>query len=138
MSRQKYFNTLVGSRAMNEINDCGVKACAITARVPYEAAWVACRREGRRDRHGMRLFALIDAIKSLGCNVEEIPTPRQPNGSGYTCKTIGKALKRGYYLVYVNKHFLAVVNGQVQDWSYDTNKRVKFVFKVTVPRGSRS
>lgn len=119
----------------SEANDCSVIATSIAARVPYNEAHAALRAQGRPNRRGSTVSQLLRALESLGCSLEEIDNPRQPNGSRYTMKTVGRLARRGYYIVLVRRHVAAVVNGDVEDWSTDHKHRVLKVWKVTKKRG---
>lgn len=123
---------------LREHNDCSVIAASILCRVTYAKAHEACRQQGRKDRKGVYTHQLLNAIQSLGCKVEHYKPYgkelRQPSGSKYTAKTIGKRLTKGYYLCVVNGHFFSVVNGDVEDWTRDTKTQVRKVYKITRPR----
>lgn len=119
--------------------DCGVKAVSIACRVPYDKAHDACRLAGRKNCHGMWESELLKAIRITGCTHEEIDwVPRQKNGSRYTTKTIGQKYPKGFYIVWVRGHILAMVDGKVLDWTDGRKHRVVKVWKITAPRGSKS
>ena len=121
-------------------NCCGVVAVSIACRLPYNKAHEVCARVGRKNGQGMSLGALVAAIQVAGCQAQYIhPSElKQANGSRYTCATIGKALKRGYYIAYTRNHAVAVVNGKVEDWTEGHRHQIRGAWKVTVPKGSRS
>ena len=121
-----------------ETNDCSVIATSIAARVPYNVAHAALKAQGRNNRNGTTPARMLKALEALGCEWEQVTDPRQANGSRYTMKTIGQACRRGFYIVLVNGHVAAVVNGQVEDWTNDRRHHVRAYWKVTVPKGSRS
>lgn len=122
-------------REINDTNDCSVISIAIACRMRYIDAWEACNRNGRRKGRGMHTWDVLRTVKSLGFEVETINKILQKNGSRYTPKTIGKKLKRGYYLCFVHGHVFAVVNGDVEDWAHDRNHRIEHIVKVIRPRG---
>ncbi len=126
------------SDRMNEKNDCTVKALSIACRVPYNTAHDALKQMGRKKGKGATNAQWMEAIYLLGCEFEETLWPKQKNGSSYTPKTIGKAYKRGYYVVHFRGHVAAMINGEIQDWTVGRKHRVLAVYKVTVPKGSRS
>ena len=117
----------------NEHNDCTVVAVTLTAEVSYEEAHAALKTAGRRNRCGAYAHQQEKALLALGAKIEKIPTPRKPNGRGYPTKTIGKALGRGNFYVFVSRHAVAVINGEVQDWSAGRAKRIVTVWKITPP-----
>jgi hypothetical protein len=134
----KFTTVAAASNKMGESNDCSVKAVSIACRVPYNKAHDALKAEGRQTRRGARPTQILRSVEALGCVHEGIINPRQPNGSRYTMSTIGKLCKRGYWMALVNGHIAAVVNGQVEDWTEGRRHQVLAVWKVSVPRGSRS
>jgi len=135
---EKYKKAMVAHSKAGEHNDCSVIATSIACRVPYNAAHSAMKMAGRRSGRSAKITQMITAMRYLGCELELVSQPKQPNGSSYTMTTIGKLCKRGYWVAYVNGHVAAVVNGQVEDWSAGTRRKVQAVWKVTVPRGTRS
>jgi len=143
MATSRYTKARKRGLAKGDRNFCGPIALSIACRVPYNKAYSAAKKAGRKDRHGMWLGELLAAAKDLGCDSTKVFNKgnrplRQPNGSKYTPKTIGKRLKHGYYICMTADHFFAVVNGVVEDWSDSNNLHIKYAFRITVPRGSRS
>lgn len=135
----KFEKACRASERLGEANDCTVKAISIAGRVPYNVAYDACKAEGRRYRCGMYPTQWKRAILRVGCAyIEVAKNPLQRNGSRYTVKTIGQKYPQGYYIVKVRGHALAMVNGQVLDWTEGRKHRVQEVIKVIVPKGSRS
>lgn len=118
------------SDSMNETNDCGVRATALTCGVPYERAYEALAKAGRRFRAGVVIPQVSKAVKSLGCTLGRRERPVQASGSLYTAKTISKAYPRGRFLVYTRNHVFALVNGKVLDWARGTRARVLSVQEV--------
>lgn len=137
MKHEKYLLMKSESDRLGERNDCTVKAIAIAGRVPYKVAHKALARNGRRKRCGARNDVFFNAITDIGCYYSVI-RPRQPNGSRYTAKTIGKAYPRGYFIVQYYDHVAAMVNGEIADWTDERKHRVKALYRITVPRGSRN
>lgn len=134
----KYSAIRKASDKRGERNDCAVVAVSIAGRVPYNKAHDALRLAGRKNRKGTQRWQTKAALETIGCTYEVTEAPRQPNGSRYTAKTIGNGFKRGFYLVFYRGHVAAMVNGKIEDWTDDRNHRVQEVWKITVPRGSRS
>lgn len=124
--------------SLNERRDCAVVAASLACRVDYKKTHALFKILGRRDGDGTPRSIQSHAVRLLGCDVEKIRYPVQKNGNRYTPITIGKLCNRGYWMVFVSGHVLAVINGEVQDWSEGTRRRITEVWKVTVPRGSRS
>lgn len=121
-----------------EGNDCTVKAVAIACQIPYEEAheYLASlgRRKGRGWYHashvrGRRLISgYIDNLKRLG--FKHVPVEFQSR----TVSQIERELKDGHYIVQVNGHALALVNGKVEDWSAGRKHHVKQVWRIENPR----
>lgn len=118
------------SRNHGETMDCTVKATALACRIPYEEAHAICAEAGRKPRQGAYTHKIADLLEHKGYRVKRF-NPRQPNGSRYTPKTIGKRLNRGHYMCQVRGHVFAVVDGKVLDWTNGRNHRIERVYKVT-------
>jgi len=121
-------------KALSETNDCSVIATAIVCRTTYKVAHQTLFSHGRVNRKGVSNHVIRQAVKSRGFKVSMAQPDRQPNGSKYTPKTVGRRFNRGYYLVFVNGHVLAMVNGEVEDWSQNRRHHVNQVYKVVRPR----
>lgn len=122
------------SIAMNESNDCSVKALAILTDTAYKVAHSVLSSLGRKPRKGAMLYDMFSAIRSLGWELEEVT-------DSVNAKTVKKiatdpAFSRGHFLVYTSGHVVAVKHGKVEDWSEDRALRVKQVWIVR-PNASR-
>jgi len=136
MKADKY-ETLKKSRyrkAQNERNDCSVMAIAIACRLSYKQAHETMAQQGRRNRTGVSNMSILLAARSHGFDLTYVKHLRQKNGSKFTPKTIGNKLKSGYYMAFVNKHVLGVVNGTVFDWSEGRQHHIYEAWKVTRAR----
>ncbi len=109
--------------------DCAVIAVAISCRVPYATAHALFEKAGRRKGGRTPRHMTEEVLDALGFEWVKFK-PRQKNGSGYTPKTIGAACRGGHYMAYVKSHVLAVVNGEVQDWTKNRTHRVKYVWRI--------
>jgi len=143
MSVSRYARISHCTAALSDSRNCSVIALSIACRVPYNVSAEACGDQGRKKNRGLHTGNILKAAEALGCQLVKVHNKgtsflRQKNGSQYTNKTIGKRCKQGYYLVFVKGHVLAVVNGEVEDWSKATNRRVLSAYRVIVPAGSRS
>ncbi len=130
----KRFERIKNSRfrkKLNESNDCVVIAIAIAARMTYEKAHGICQYQGRLIGKGIVTTYALEHLEKIGFKVEKVKNLRQKNGSRYTPKTIGKRLKRGYYIVRKKTHALAVVNGVVEDWTNGRQHHIKDAYKIT-------
>lgn len=144
---QRYNKAKRSRLAKGDTNNCSVIALSIACRVPYNKAHTACAQVGRKNGRGLHTFAIIKAAELLGCEVTRIVNRgnevgncrlTQPNGSRYTAKTVGKKAKAGYFLAFVSGHVFSVVNSQVEDWTEGRRHNIKSLYRVTVPKGSRS
>lgn len=139
------------ANSMGERNDCGVIAVSIATRRPYKEAHALLARHGRPFRKGSPFSAINKSLIALGAKLQGDANtsparpskyfprnhvvgtyvyPKQPNGSQYTMKTIGKAFPKGTYLVYNSRHVAAMIDGRIHDWSEDRAKRVTMIQKV--------
>ena len=140
---KRYEKACKSRLAKADRNNCAVIATSIVARVPYNVAYNKYKEFGRKNGRGVYTPIIHNVINQLGCELTEITNKngkplKQKNGYNYTVNTIAERLKHGYYLVCVKDHCLAVVNGVVEDWTEGRRHRVESVYRVTVPRGSRS
>jgi len=129
--------------AKNDNNNCSVIATSIACRVSYFKAHAACASSGRKDGHGLSNEGVLLAAERLGCELAPVTNRNgkpllQKNGSKFTPKTISKRLKSGYFLCFVHSHVFSVVNGQVEDWTNNRAHHIYEVWRVSVPKGSRS
>lgn len=140
----RYIKAKQSRAAKGDNNNCSVIAISIVCRVSYVRAHKACEYQGRKKGHGQHSSVTRAIIKDhFHCELTPVLNRngkplRQKNGSKYTPKTIGKRCKSGYFLVSVDGHIFAVVNGQVEDWTNNRNHHITSVYRVTVPKGSRS
>jgi len=121
-------------KAQNETNDCSVMAIAIACRLSYKQAHETMARMGRRNRQGVSNMSILLAARSHGFELTPVKNLKQKSGSKFTPKTIGQKLKSGYYMVFVNRHVLGVVNGTVFDWSEGRQHHINEAWKVTRAR----
>lgn len=121
-----------------EGNDCTVKAVAIACQVPYEEAHAYLTKLGRRKGRGwyhashMRgakfVKGYIDNLDKLGIEYTSV------DFNSRTVSQIERELKDGNYIVQVNGHALALVNGKVEDWTAGRKHHVKQVWRIENPR----
>jgi hypothetical protein len=116
----------------NENSDCAVVALAVATDMTYKKAHALCKTYGRRDRCGMRDDRIRRTYQHLGYKWRPQYSPKQPNGNGYTMKTITKGFSdTGTYLVFTMSHMATIRETQLQDWSGDSRMRVVYVLKLT-------
>lgn len=136
--KRPYEQRVAASGKMGETNDCSVKAVSIACRVPYNVAHDVLRKMGRKHGRGVRMVQIGAAMLELDCTFGTEKHPRQSNGSRWTAASIGRGYPRGYFIVEFRGHVAAMINGVVQDWTDGRRHQVTGVYRVTVPRGSRS
>jgi len=127
------------SEALNERNDCTVKAVSIACQVPYSEAHGYLKALGRRkgcgwfpNNHQRRkrghVSGYIDNLDFLGIEYEKVSVVSS------TVSQIERELRTGHYMVHVSGHVLALVNGKVQDWTAGRRHRIVSVYKIKNPR----
>jgi hypothetical protein len=119
------------SNALNEYNDCAVKAIAIVCNIKYKEAWSLAKKFGRRPRGRTNsLNVTYPAIKSKGFDCTQLENHKMNKA-----KTIRglKALipSRGVFLVFVRGHILAVRGGEIHDWTEDRCHRIQLIVRVS-------
>ena len=124
------FNQLERNMATKgERNDCAVKALAIATRQSYNVAHTALAMHGRDDRAGTYPQQTYAATEMLGFSVREVWN-RYDAERGCTVRTVGNKFPKGTYYVHVRGHILALVNGEVEDWTKGQRRDVLRVSKV--------
>jgi hypothetical protein len=114
------------SVANGETKDCAVKAVAVVTGTDYDTVLRLFYRLGRRPGTGTSKHMLLEAIALLGYKLDP---------SCYRSKTVVTLERefknrRGRYLVWTRNHLLAVVDGEVVDWTKGRRHRVRAVSKV--------
>lgn len=118
-----YRNTL------NEHNDCTVIALTLTTGKPYIWCHTAMKEAGRKVRGRAVMERGIDVVKNRGINIRYLGCPKR-NGRPISVKTIGEPHPKGRYIVRVRGHVLALVDGEVLDWTKDRRHIVQDMWEV--------
>jgi hypothetical protein len=129
-----YEKAKVYAAQKNETNDCTVKAVSIVCDVPYHVAHKALALQGRVNRRGAYPNQIEKAIESLGFKFAHLVYVKAA-----TCATLARdpAVYKGFFVAYVKRHILAVVDGKIEDWTATScRRRLEGVYKV-VPAVSR-
>ena len=107
------------SDTFNETNDCAVRALAIACNQPYMKAHTLLSGRGRINRQGTYAPQYIGALSDLGFRGVHVPRT--------TAKTISSLHKQldptKRYIVEVSGHLLAYVNGTIEDWTGDPERK---------------
>ena len=128
-----YEKAKVYAAQKNETNDCTVKAVSIACDVPYHVAHKALALQGRVNRRGAMEYQIHKAIQSLGFDIRIVLT------TAASCATIARDAKvqKGFFIAYVPRHILAIVDGKIEDWTAtNCRRRIQSVYRV-VPAVSR-
>lgn len=131
------------SRAFRENNDCAVLALANSKEIDYRKAHNIIRKEcDRKNGDGTltrKLFAYYSRTFEYGSSrfefyqemIEESGKHKEPNQKAKTINSFCKEFPNGNWVVSVNGHVLAVVDGVPQDWTNRNNRhRVEAYWKV--------
>jgi len=131
------------SRRFNEHNDCTVRALAIAARVPYQAAHSALAAAGRPHRRGPKAIGQRDKTGAVRVDCPAIRIAANTVGmdirrlerTEYAAKTVATAprdsrLQEGSYILYVRGHVAALVDGEVIDWTDGRRHRIQEVYEL--------
>jgi hypothetical protein len=125
-----YRQATIDSIAMNESNDCAIKAVAIVTGTPYDTIHRLFKARGRIDGTATSATMTLDVMeRDLGLTIS-IADIRQQSGRRYTVRTIPKARPIGRHLVYVKDHVLALVDGLVMDWTRNRMHRVEHIWTI--------
>jgi hypothetical protein len=131
------------SRAFRENNDCAVLALANAQEIDYRQAHNIIRKEcDRVNKDGTsssKLFAYYSRTFEYGSSrfrgyqrmIEESGKHKEPNQKAKTISSFCKEFPSGNWVVSINGHVLAVVDGVPQDWTNRNNRhRVEAYWKV--------
>ena len=83
-----------------------------------------CELAERKKDEGMLTLNLLSAIRILDYDEYREDTPKQKNGCSYTPKSIIKNnyFQQGKFLLHTRGHFIALIDGIIEDWSANTKK----------------
>lgn len=133
---KKYNGVLKESSTFNETNDCVPVAVTLATGLPYAKVHQAFKDAGRKFRKGTFQHQIRDALKALGFKMTKLPefkrqyswSGNRRSSTGYSTKgLIGNLDSNKNYLIGINRHMLAAVNGQILDWSRNRKKFVEYV-----------
>ena len=115
-----------------ENNDCTVIAATIVTGASYAEVHKRFKNAGRKKGRGTYDPMQREVLEQLGAKIDEWE-PRKKNGGRYSVRTIGKVLHTGKHYVFIKRHALAVVDGEVHDWSNGRLHEVEKVWTITMP-----
>ncbi len=144
------FSALVNeTNAIGEHNDCSVKAIALVTGRSYREAHAALKVAGRRDRGRTPIRVSAAAIRGLGATLRvwtdmemfrmmdsypgaDVHNNRRAITTHHWRRFATQwAPHRGKKLIIVtNGHMLAVIDGEVKDWSVNRSLRVREIWEV--------
>lgn len=101
-----------GERA--EQRDCTVRAVAIVASIPYREAHTILRRAGRKDGRTFQFLSWACGYGAIADRLKLIFTAVHGGGRLTVNQFMLKNLK-GRYIVRVNRHVFAVIDGVIKD-----------------------
>lgn len=130
------------STALNETNDCTVRALAAASGASYREAHAALAKHGRPHRKGPKAAwaqnngrrfidcpALRKAALELGCSWKVLE-PTDYSAKTMTTAPRDRRLANGRFICMVSGHVAAVVDGEVIDWTDGRRHRIKEVYQV--------
>jgi len=129
-------------RAMNEARDCSVIAIAEALKVDYEVAHAALKARGRKDRQGAYTYQILRAAEDLGFKTMHkgfgsmiAPTLKKAGRKPRKNMTVNMVkefglYQTGSYLAFVRGHVLAIVDGQVKDWTDGKRHQIREIYEV--------
>jgi hypothetical protein len=134
---------------LGETNDCTVRALAAVSGLAYADAHELMAACGRKPRQGAHFLVAMDALGyELGRNLRRVnpvrpfrPTPGRWGSNGQACngpqsamtvRTLARhpLVQSGKWFAITCNHVLAIVDGQVLDWSEGRLNRVTALYLV--------
>lgn len=118
VQRCRFLKTDAGrgaSRRPRQSNDCTVRAIALAAGLPYDAAYDRCAEEGRRCGRGMHLKDWLPVATVNGYRFVWTPCPAVKGEWRENPVTFANRHPSGRFILKLAKHVLACVDGVVMD-----------------------
>lgn len=129
MERVGYSDHLIGGHiSYREHNDCAVMTWATCFDCSYEKAHAWLKKHGRKDRRGMYVKDLKQAL--LNCKKVKVKFGPYESGNGITLSQFVKKHPVGRYYIFVRGHFLCVKDGIVYDHSDKPRRIVRFAARI--------
>lgn len=132
------------AQKLKDNNDCTVKCLALLGQIPYADAHKmladAGRKPGRGASHGVTeklivslgykltkvdIQAIIESYPRPHCDVLKNMTTHHPR------RFPGCIDKNKRYLALARGHILAIIDGEVKDWTVNNALRITHLFEVT-------
>jgi hypothetical protein len=136
------------AKSIGERNDCSIRAITLVTGLPYETVLKEATRLGRKKGAGTPPWISKRTLENLGFNVviwgnqdimaliNSYPSPHNRNCRFITTHHPRRfpkawaALKEERLIMYNFSHMLAVVDGEVHDWSVNRVLRMKTIWTV--------
>lgn len=141
---QTYTNLRKSGNSVDETNDCSVIAVAAVCNKSYMAAHKALSDQGRKHRKGATLRQILDTVDNFGFFAQRVDSRYfldqcgtgsrgrvRKNVTTKHPKRFPKVWKDGHtYLMSVRGHVLAIVNGEVVDWTATKSFRAQGIWRI--------
>lgn len=121
--------------AIDEHNDCAVRAASLAANVPYQDVHKLFEAKGRIRHRGTKWETLRQAVTELGGTLATQAMAVRYSVQRQTLAAWLRDHPRGRYLVCRSGHAFAVIDGVVHDWSTGTGARSRIVMAYRFPNG---
>jgi|SRR5690554_418870 len=129
MERVDYSEELISARKrFGERNDCSVTAWANTFDCSYEKAHSWLKRHGRRDKKGVPVEYVRNALKA--CRLAKVVFGPYSRDNKISLKKFCEKHPVGRYYVIVRGHAFCVKDGVVHDWYSGPRHMVTFAARV--------
>ena len=115
-------------------NYCAPLSIAMVCGVGYGKAFHTLRRLGRRLGAGTSTEDILKAVGLIlnrSVTISDLETCYRHFGKRLTVNQAPRYLPEGKYLLFVNRHVLSMVDGEVLDWTQGRRHQVKFYLKVS-------
>lgn len=113
------------AEAYREKNDCTVKAIAAACGVSYGKAHRTLAKLGRQRGRGASLMMIHRAVDAVMGTATDYHHTYKGSDIGLTLNRFRKAHPTGSYIICSRGHAMAVVEGELIDWTADTAGRRK-------------
>jgi len=130
--------------ALNERNDCAVRAVAALTETPYEQVHAMMAQVGRKHRRGTHRWTIWSTLRALGFETERCMSTdfirRYPGSHATALRSVTThhpdrfpaVWKDGQrYLMFTSGHVVAIVDGVNHDWTRGKAHRAQEIYRVT-------
>jgi len=124
-----YMESKAVASAMNECQDCTVRAVAIATGEGYDMAHYAVEEHGRERGRGASISAMQSACADMGYTMVRVDR-RAYQDRAKTALTASRLGWKGAFILSFSGHVAAMVDARVYDWAAGSRKRIQNIYRI--------